>query len=1552
MKRASLLILLACVSLPAPVYGQVSTGTPPFGSFAGGPDVINLGNLNSHLTIPVRHKAGRGTNFTYDLTYDSSVWYPVGSSGHQNWQPVANWGWAAQTAPVLGFVTYFAQNYPIPAICRDTTTSVTQFSAFAYHDVFGVNHSFNLTVYSVDSDEPKLCQLPLGGSAAAQDGSGYNITVVGQDGPSATIIARDGSHLVPPIGTSSGAGTFTDRNGNEITVGGSGTFTDTLGTTALTASGSVPNPVKFTYTTPNNNSVSVTVTYKSYAVKTNFGCSGISEFGPTNESLVDRITLPNGSFYQFNYEPTPGFSGDYTGRLASVQLPTGGTISYQYTGGNQGIECADGSVSGFNRTTPDGTWKYARVGATTTITDPTPQANQTVITFSELANNFYEGVRAIYSGSSTGGGTLLETMTTCYNPQNNCPSPTLPIAGRSSFVEFPGGLESESYLGYNANGLVTSDVEFDYGLNAVGPILKNTIISYASLGNGIINMPASITVENSSGATVAQATFGYDAGTPVTTSGTPQHVAVSGSRGNLTSMSELVQGSNTLATSFTYFDTGNVQTATDVNGRATTFNYSNATSTCGNSFPTSVSITQPVSMSIATAWNCNGGVPNSTIDQNNQTTSYSYETMWRLAQQNSPDGGQTSYSYNDTALPASVTQTSKINSTSNEVSTVVLDGLGRTKETQLTSDSAGTDYVDTTYDSVGRIFSVSNPYRSTSDPTYGLTKYGYDALSRPTQVTDTDGSVATTSYSANCVTATDEQRKNRQTCVDALGRSTSLIENPGGLGYTTNYTYDPVGNLLTVTQNGSRQRTFAYDDLSRLTSATNPESGTVTYTYDTVSKGDLATKKDARGITTTYTYDLLHRLTEKSYSDGTPPAYFFYDQSTWNSNSLTNPKGRLTSFGTWNGSGWTTESGLSYDPMGRVLSDWQCTPIKCPWALNYQYDLAGDLISYTNGQGVTFTQTFNSAAQLTQVTSSWIDSQHPGTLATFSSYSPFGAIKSMAYGNALTETTAFNNRLQPCRINANSSGTSLNTCADAVPSGNLLDLNYSWNDGTTDNGNVMGWAAAGNQTFNRGFTYDALNRLGSMSDSDSVASCQGLTWGYDAWGNRTAQTPTKGTCGSWSVSYSAQNQISGYTYDVAGNVLNDTVHTYTYDAENRITQVDGGNTATYLYDANSLRVGKTVGSTTTSFIYDLAGRIVADYQTPPGGWWAGYVYAGNRLLAEYTNSTTYFMHTDHLGSTRLMTEVNQSIYDSMDFLPFGEQIAGGSSSSHKFTGYPRDSESNLDYATFRHYSSRQGRLMQPDPYNLGAVTANPQSWNGYAYVMNNPLRGIDPLGLNCVWDDGSYDASDDPVTGTMSGCTSQGGTWFDEITGDWSPGANATLAGEIAAMQAMLGDPSTPRIQMDVWACASCTLTAGIGVTAPSIDWTWWGTFTSNFFGNFVSGSFYRQELAPGGCLNTFARSTGSALNPFSPSVSSDAAAGAMVVGNAMRFNAARAYAASRVNVLGGPGLIFPQKSIPYNAIRGGAATTLLEGGLGYFDGAMSQGLLTEYEGAMTGTCH
>jgi RHS repeat-associated protein len=95
-----------------------------------------------------------------------------------------------------------------------------------------------------------------------------------------------------------------------------------------------------------------------------------------------------------------------------------------------------------------------------------------------------------------------------------------------------------------------------------------------------------------------------------------------------------------------------------------------------------------------------------------------------------------------------------------------------------------------------------------------------------------------------------------------------------------------------------------------------------------------------------------------------------------------------------------------------------------------------------------------------------------------------------------------------------------------------------------------------------------------------------------------------------------------------------------------------------------------------------------------------------------------------------------------DYLPFGEELFTGTSGRTPQQGYgandnlrqhftqkERDNETALDYSINRYYSSTQGRFTSPDPGNAGADVGDPQSWNGYAYSLNNPLRYIDPDGL-------------------------------------------------------------------------------------------------------------------------------------------------------------------------------------------------------------------------------
>jgi RHS repeat-associated protein len=209
-----------------------------------------------------------------------------------------------------------------------------------------------------------------------------------------------------------------------------------------------------------------------------------------------------------------------------------------------------------------------------------------------------------------------------------------------------------------------------------------------------------------------------------------------------------------------------------------------------------------------------------------------------------------------------------------------------------------------------------------------------------------------------------------------------------------------------------------------------------------------------------------------------------------------------------------------------------------------------------------------------------------------------------------------------------------------------------------------------------------------------------------------------------------------------------------------------------------------VGTANTEYLYDLNGNVISELN--PSTWLNVYLRLNGGLFAQYTvgGPRTQFVHVDHLGSTRLLTTMSQSVADSLDYLPFGEQIAGGTGTTHKFTGKERDSESNLDNFAARYDSWSVGRFMSPDPENAGANSTNPQSWNMYSYVLNNPLIFTDPTGEECVWDDGSFDAQDDAKTGSVTSCQAAGGTWIElGQNGGWSGQANPSLQKLVTQIQ-------------------------------------------------------------------------------------------------------------------------------------------------------------------------
>jgi RHS repeat-associated protein len=325
--------------------------------------------------------------------------------------------------------------------------------------------------------------------------------------------------------------------------------------------------------------------------------------------------------------------------------------------------------------------------------------------------------------------------------------------------------------------------------------------------------------------------------------------------------------------------------------------------------------------------------------------------------------------------------------------------------------------------------------------------------------------------------------------------------------------------------------------------------------------------------------------------------------------------------------------------------------------------------------------------------------------------------------------------LQPTQLQASKSGQ------------NLLTLGFSFCAGgasscaTGNNGNLRSQSIGlPGLNLTQAYGYDNLNRLtGAVENGGTLQN-----YGYAGAGNRyvsqqgaglpplTLETPTGP---SW---FTSSNRINRWSYDANGNLtqLGVMVRSFTYDAEDRqASAAINGNTSTYTYDGNGLRVSKVVNGQTTVYVYDAFGNLAAEYGAPG---------------ASPCGTSTCYVTVDHLGSARMLADNTGSTVRRYDYLPFGEEILAGINGRtagmgylaspdaflEKFTGQARapetanvNSQAGLDYFGARYFSGSQGRFQSVDPFHAGAVAGDPQTWNAYVYVGNNPLSYTDPDGL-------------------------------------------------------------------------------------------------------------------------------------------------------------------------------------------------------------------------------
>jgi RHS repeat-associated protein len=1056
-----------------------------------------------------------------------------------------------------------------------------------------------------------------------------------------------------------------------------------------------------------------------------------------NLILLQSVVLPNNTTWTFEYNSrSPGDPStvNYLD-LTKVTMPTGGTISYTWgvlaTCEPNNLDTLATPVTRVltSRTTDPGgnpqTWNYSYSRNTdgTLITEvDSPPANSTG--GRTITQQFYDdtsmmvagypfvcvgGLSKVITKDSVSGATL-KTYTvnssvlrsgTLSDANGNY------IAGSTEAlptdeVTVTDGVSSEEHTtqfsatmtgvlpGNNSNlgfpvtisfGTPSQTDQFNYD----GTLMRQVNTSFewqsnpAILGANILDLPHQTSVLDGGGNPVAQTTYSYD------------------NTGDLSTVTRAVNFSSSVTTDYQYDPTGNLIATIDPKGNTTTTTYDST-----GVFPsgTQAPVVNGVPHNQWVSYDPNTGLMQSSTDQNgvfggdaNHTTSYQYDSLRRLTSVTYPPtpipGGTlasevTTFCYTDLSstcptgsTPNSVYQVSTATPSPNVSTVQEFDGLGRAVRKVILSDPIAPVITDTTYDAMGRVASISNPYRSMGDSNYGITAFAYDALDRKVTHCQPDNgnnspcvpgnNYLQWSYTGNVTTFSDEARNTGLQTTDALGRLVT-VEEPGG--NITNYNYDALANLTGVTQNGApgetpRTRNFAYDFLSRLLTAQNPETGPIYYTYD--ANSNLVAKTDARGVTTNYNpsaspIDPLNRVTEITHSDGTPTEYFTYDNYTGWGQPHGASIGRLVRSVTTGPSG-TEDDLFSYDPRGRINHIEGATPSEAGHAAHWtqmEYDLGGNLVRllYPSGrivsQGFDGTGRLNSviyAAQSTPYGSieggATVNYPYVSSIAYFANGSP----QTINYGNGVKEQLGQNNRLQTCEI----SGMLSPTAGGQM----VMDRQQFFSDTTGtqclptlhNNGNIWHIVDGTNATQGSGqrsqsFVLDYLNRITSWNTNLMDGFPRSQSYSYDSFGN---MTQTNGVnMPNYAPNYDAKNHLTPASiycspspfatgvdpanpgYDLSGNLLCTGANIYgaqafVYDADGRISQAQiepmGSNTyvisGSYSYDAQGNRIRKDLGNYGSSQYEEYVwvnGQVLT--QKDQTGIWSDYIYANGKKIAK------------------------------------------------------------------------------------------------------------------------------------------------------------------------------------------------------------------------------------------------------------------------------------------------------------------------------------------------
>jgi RHS repeat-associated protein len=738
--------------------------------------------------------------------------------------------------------------------------------------------------------------------------------------------------------------------------------------------------------------------------------------------------------------------------------------------------------------------------------------------------------------------------------------------------------------------------------------------------------------------------------------------------------------------SYTTYDSyGNILSITDASGNTATFGHDPHSTYL-------TSITNALNHTTTLTYDFDTGLLTSITDPKGNTTSYEYDILGRVIKKINPDLTEREAVYDD--INNYVTIYDELDSKK----MLYFDGIGQLTKIELYISP--TIYLTETY-----TYDYQGNLKTMTDMGGHTYYYEYDSQGRVTKAFNPDSTFRQILYNdtTNTVTVFDENQHKIEYQYDWAQNLVWVKEYTDAVNYyLAQYTYSSRGQLLSVTDARGNTTLYEYDSLFGVTQVTYADATTEVYSYDAV--GNLVQKIHANGITA-FTYNELNQLISIHYPDQSTTT-FAYD-ANGNRTVMVDP---------------ASTKGYIYDNRDRLISETQVIGGESS-TVTYTYDASSRVVSVTYPDQSVVTYEYDPLNRVTDI---------PG-YAQFT-YNDDSLLHTMTFHNGAVTTFQYDDCHRPVTIKASKNGVdllSMNYQYD--PAGNMTQLDYNrrlpdqtWFQSTET------------------FSYDWLDRLtGAQGDYGS------LSYSYDPVGNHLSRNGTTYT-------YNAMNELLSasdgtvFTYDDNGNTVtksdSTTSWSYTYSGTNLLEQVAKNQQiiGEYMYDGTGKRIQKTEWIESlqdyNTITYTYSGLNVFYEKNPATGQKATYVYGPTGRIAKNAGGLTDYYHTDHVGSTRLITDESGAVVADVAYTPFGEPLSE-QEESYLFSGKERD-VTGLYYYGARYYDPDIGRFITRDP--LAGVSASPKTLNRYVYCGNNPLKYTDPLGLSFERDIEEYEEPESP----------------------------------------------------------------------------------------------------------------------------------------------------------------------------------------------------------------